>query len=361
VYALEDTLFALPFDAGSLEVRGGPVPVVPEVRRAIGADIGIAQYAVSDNGTLVYVKGGVNLQMTLALADRSGNLKTLPASSASMYHPRFNHDDTRIAVYRFDGAGSNVWIYEVAQSQWRQLTFGGGDRPLWTPDGRAIAYRNGTSLWQIPSDFSGAAEQLPGTDVAGNQGPFAWSPDGEVLLYGSAEGLRAFRPKAASANADGNDTLVTKPPEGATSIVRASFSPDGRWLAYIAIFSDGSFLYLSPFPTGAGGYRKIMNETANGPIWSRDGREIFVNALGVLKVLGIRTQPAPDWTNPATLFNIQGVVAPAAGTTNMDVARDGKQMLVIVPEGTQTGTATTTEIQIVLNWHDELKRLAPAR
>jgi len=147
----ESTLFALPFDPNSLELRGGPVPVVPDVRRAVGADIGIAQYAVSESGTLVYVKGRANDQVSLALADRAGMFKPLPAPSDNVYHPRFNHDESRIAVYRLDGATtSNVWIYEVAQSQWRQLTFNGGDRPLWTPDGRAITYRVGTSLWQIP-------------------------------------------------------------------------------------------------------------------------------------------------------------------------------------------------------------------
>ena len=359
VYVFESTLFALPFDLNSLEVRGGPVPVVPEVRRAVGADIGIAQYAVSDSGTLVYVKGRANDQVSLALADRSGMFKPLPAPSDNVYHPRFNHDESRIAVYRLDGATtSNVWIYEVAQSQWRQLTFNGGDRPLWTPDGRAITYRVGTSLWQIPSDFSGAAAQLPGTDVAGNMGPFDWSSDGEVLLYGSPEGLHAFRPKAAAAKADIKDTLVMKPPEGATLITRASFSPDSRWMVYTVPNADGSHAYVSPFPTGVGGHRKIMNESAASPIWSRDGREIFVNTLGTLQVLGIKTQPAPDWTNPIRLFTMQGVVAPGAGSTNWDITRDAKQILMIVPKSAQTGTANQ-ELQIVLNWNEELKRLVP--
>jgi hypothetical protein len=358
VYVFESTLFALPFDLNSLEVRGGPVPVVPEVRRAVGADIGIAQYAVSDNGTLVYVKGRANDQVSLALADRSGMVKPIPASNEGVFHPRFNRDDSRIVVYRADGTTSNIWIYEVAQSQWRQLTFNGGDRPLWTPDGRAITYRSGASLWQIPSDFSGAAAQLPGTDVAGNMGPFDWSSDGEVLLYGSPEGLHAFRPKATAAKADVKETLVMKPPEGATLITRASFSPDARWMVYTAVTTEGSLAYVSPFPAGVGGHRKIMNEAAAAPIWSRDGREIFVNTLGTLQVLGIKTQPAPDWTNPTKLFTMQGMVAPGAGSTNWDITRDGKQILIIVPKGAEIG-ASNQELQIVLNWNEELKRLVP--
>jgi hypothetical protein len=358
VYVLENTLFAVPFDGDTLLARGGPVPIVPDVRRAIGADTGIAQYAIADNGTLVYVKGAFDGQVFLALADRTGNRTLLPEASALVLHPRFNHDDSRVAVHRVDDGNPNVWIYEIAQSQWRQLTFSGGDRPEWTPDGRAITYRNGTSLWQIPADFSGAAEPLPGTDASGNAGPFAWSPDGDVLLYGAADGLRAFRPKAASRDAAGKDALILKPPEGATSIGRASFSPDGRWFAYAPNFPDGAQVYVSPFPVSVGGHRKIMNETAGSPTWIRD--EIFVNALGDLRVLGIKTQPALDWTNPTTLFRVQGVFAPGQGSPNYDVTRDGQRILHIVRE-TQAGDNRTQEIHIVLNWDQELKRLVPAQ
>ena len=355
VYMLESTLFALPFDADTLQARGGPVPVVPEIRRAFGAPTGIAHYAFSDNGTLVYVKGTANAQVSLALADRTGNRKPLAASPDMTFHPRFNPDDSRIAVHRVND-GVNIWIYEVSQAQWRQLTFDGGDRPEWTPDGRAITYRNGTSLWQIRSDFSGAALQLAGTDVPGNLGPMAWSPDGEVLLYGAPDGLHVYRSKAASSDAVPGNTLVMKVPEGATAISRASFSPDGRWVVYSAVEAAGTFAYVSPFPFGNGGHRKIVNDIVTSPIWNRD--EIFVNALGTQKVLGIKTQPALDWTNVAALFEIQGIVAPTQGTTNYDVTRDGKQILLVILDS-QAGNATQ-EIQIVLNWHEELKRLAPA-
>ena len=356
VYALKNTLFALPFDRDTLQVRGGPVPVVQEVRRAVAAGIGIAQYAVSDNGSLVYIKGTDASRAFLALSDRTGSRKPLQGSTAFVFHPRFNHDDSRIAVHRVDGGNPNVWIFEVAQAQWRQLTFNGGDRPAWTPDGRAITYRSGTSLWQIPSDFSGAAVQLPGTDAPGNLGPFAWSPDGEVLLYGAVDGLRAFRPKAASSGAPDKDAVIMKVPEGATLISRASFSPDGRWIVYTVVFSEGALAYVSPFPIGGGGHRKIVNESVNSPVWR--GGEIFLTSLpGTMQVLGIKTQPAPDWTNPTTLFNLQGVTAAAGGTTNYDVTRDGKQILLVVPDA---GTGQTVqEIQVVINWLEELKRLVP--
>ena len=59
IYALEDVLFALPFDLASLEVSGGPVPIVEGVRRAnlpIG-NTASANYGFSDRGTLIYIPG----------------------------------------------------------------------------------------------------------------------------------------------------------------------------------------------------------------------------------------------------------------------------------------------------------------
>jgi len=115
-------------------------------------------------------------------------------------------------------------------------------------------------------------------------------------------------------------------------------------------------VYVSPFPFGSGGFRKIINETAGSPTWHRD--EIFVNMLGTLRVLGIRTQPALDWKNSTTLFETQGVTAPTQGTTNYDVTRDGKQILLAVLNA-PAGNTSTQQIEVVLNWHEELKRLVP--
>jgi Tol biopolymer transport system component len=308
---------------------------------------------------LAHIRGLGDSQSNLSLADRSGTFKPLPGSTAAIFHPRFNHDESRIAVHRVEGGTPDIWIYEVSQSQWRQLTFDGGDRPVWTPDGRAITYRKGSSLWQIPSDFSGAGAPLPGTDVPGNIGPFDWSPTGDALLWGSSEGLHAYRAKAGADNGVDSPPQLLKTPEGTTLISRASFSPDGRWFVLVAAGPSGTSVYVSPFPFGAGGHRKIMNESGSSTVWSRSGGEIFlITTDGQYKSLRISTNPAPDWGNPQTLFRGQGTTSVGSGSTNYDVTRDGRQLLIITPSDAAS-TVANPEIQIVLNWHEELKRLAP--
>ena len=72
IYTLDDGLFAVVFDAATLTVSGGAVPLVDEVMRG-GIFTGTAHYDVADDGTLVYVRGtSVTAFSTLLWVDREG-------------------------------------------------------------------------------------------------------------------------------------------------------------------------------------------------------------------------------------------------------------------------------------------------
>ena len=62
VYALQGTLFAVPFDLATLTVTGDPVPVIEGVRRATASVSGTAHYAFSNSGALVYMPGPTSEQ-----------------------------------------------------------------------------------------------------------------------------------------------------------------------------------------------------------------------------------------------------------------------------------------------------------
>ena len=55
IYALEDVLFAVPFDLTSLEVTGSTIPLVQGIRRAYapGTNTASANYGFSNQGTLI--------------------------------------------------------------------------------------------------------------------------------------------------------------------------------------------------------------------------------------------------------------------------------------------------------------------
>ena len=104
VYALRGSLLALPFDVGRLEVTGGPVPLVDEVAQSLGHASGAAQFAVSGDGTLVYVPSS-----SLSMAATSTVLLGRPdgARGASLccppglyLAPRLSPDGGRVAYFR---------------------------------------------------------------------------------------------------------------------------------------------------------------------------------------------------------------------------------------------------------------------
>ena len=94
VYALGSTLLAVPFDVKKLQVTGGPVPILEGVRRADtagggGAD---AQFAFSNNGSLVYIPGGAvgGNEVSVLLVDHAGTPKPLNIPPGQYSDPRIS-------------------------------------------------------------------------------------------------------------------------------------------------------------------------------------------------------------------------------------------------------------------------------
>ena len=153
LYGLEGTLWAVRFDLSRLEAVGDPVPVQEGVLTKIR---GTADFSLSDNGTLVYLQGSVTpaVESTLVFVNRQGTIDDVPVPSYDYVLPRFSPDGTRIAVQINAGDDSNIFIYELSNNRLRQLTFDGGESPIWMPDGSQITFLANGALWNIASDFS---------------------------------------------------------------------------------------------------------------------------------------------------------------------------------------------------------------
>ncbi len=155
VYALGDSLFGIAFDADSLSVTGGAVPLAQGVLRA--AVTAGANYGVSDDGALVYVRGGAWNLRTLVWVDRDGREEPVAAAPAAYAEFTLSPDGTRVAVRIID-APPAVWIYDLVRDTSTRLTFESdevlGLSPTWTPDGTRVAFGPPLS-WKrraIPAD-----------------------------------------------------------------------------------------------------------------------------------------------------------------------------------------------------------------
>ena len=367
VYALESDLFALRFDPETLTIEGGPVSIVAGTQRVPVPmfQTASAQYDVSENGTLVHVPGGASGgTLRLALLDRDGNPELLPVEARQFLFPRFSPDDTRVAVEIQDDDGTNIWIYDIEADILSQLTFAGGERPLWSPDGTAVIFSGEGGLWKIPSDFSGVdPEALPGTDVAGNEGPGSWSPDGEVLLFASSAGIHAWRRERTGGEGSETADVIVPTPEGFNHR-NPEFSQDGNWFVYASIETGGTELYANPYPAGTGGRQRLTTGGGLAPVWVREGEEmIFQEPRSfTLQSMPIATDPSLIRGNPVELF-------PEAGTganfeffnrRNYDVTADGQRFIAAIVTGAvDDETLLSQRINIVLNWFEELKERVP--
>ena len=205
------------------------------------------------------------------------------------------------------------------------------------------------NLFWKPADSSGSAEQLTESEHA--QRPLSWSPDGQVLAFSELhptmgsdiwvlplQGERKPRP-----------FLQTQFDEA-----WAVFSPDGHWLAYTSNESGRYEVYVQPYP-GPGGKWQISNEGGDEPVWAKNGRELFYRNGDKMMAVEVTTQPTFHAGTPTLLFEGQYWHQVGLWRADYDITPDGQRFLMI-----QLGEQeAVTQINVVLNWFEELKRLAP--
>jgi len=134
------------------------------------------------------------------------------------------------------------------------------------------------------------------------------------------------------------------------------FSPDGRWLAYESDESARWEVYVQPFP-GPGGKVQISTEGGVEPVWARNGRELFYRNGDKMMVAAVETKPTFAAAKPKLLFERHYEASTPPVLANYDVSLDGQRFLMI-KAGEQE--SSETQLHVVLNWSDELSRLAPA-
>jgi serine/threonine protein kinase/Tol biopolymer transport system component len=369
VYALGGVLFAVPFDLTRLAVTGGPVPVVEGVKRSSGLT-GTAHFSVSSTGTLVFVPGPASMSLALfdlALVDRNGAVQPLKLPPGAYEYPRLSPDSKRIAFGSDDGKDAIVWIYDVAGARSaRRLTLGGRNRvPVWSADGERVAFQSDRDgdlglFWQR-ADGTDAAERLTKPDKDTAHVPESWSPDGQTLLFSVAKGSRY-----AVAALSLTDKKVT-PVGGIQSPFppAAVFSPDGKWMAYTVAEAGavGGSLFVQPFPATGATY-PISKGPGIHPTWAPDGRELFYGAAAGPSMVAVSITARPTFTfgNPVPVprpFLERGPVF----ERNYDITLDGKRFLGVVAAGqnTASGAPAAPQIQVVLNWTEELKARVPTK
>jgi eukaryotic-like serine/threonine-protein kinase len=327
------TLIAQPFDERRLDTAKEIWPVAQNVRA----------FSASRDGTLIYQGGDIGAQQ-LTWFDRNATASGALGEPGNFYTFEFSPEQKKIAA----SVGDDIWIQDVSRGLRLRFTFTSGidTNPVWSPDGRSIAFCSNRSgrygIYRKSSDFSGAEDTLYSDSI--DTLTDSWSPDGKSLMVhrrdpATLEDLAVLPQTSHASGAALKLAPFIKTP---FRELHGRFSPDGRWVAYVSNESQRSEIYVALFP-GPGGRQQVSTTGGTQPRWRADGKELFfVSGGGTLMAAEVAIKE-----NEAEVGSVRSLGIPVVRGRGWlyDVSADGKRFLVAVP--TEQKAASLT---LVSNW-----------
>jgi len=331
---------ALPFDLGSLEVEGEPLPIANAVHRS---RYRAQHFAASTDGDVYWVpEVGASRPDQLVWVDREGNSE--PASSHLRHYeaPRLSSDGFVVVGVRSAHDDVNIWLLDTLRDTLRPLTIESGysQMPLWAPDRLGVVYSIPLGNERLPAGiylrgFEGQGE--PRMLVSGPlKVPTSFSADGETLLFhtiGADTGWDLWRADLASG---GDPEVVLAAP---FDQVDARFYPDERWIAFEADPSGRSEIYVRQ--TGENFLEgQVSPHGGSWPVWNPSGDELLYLGEGSMMSVTVELAGEPSVEPAQPLFDIGGY-----GRT-FDVSADGRRFLMIRRGDEPSGR----QINVTLDW-----------
>jgi Tol biopolymer transport system component len=364
VYALGDALFGVEFDLDTLTVTGNAMPLVPEVRRANARQTGVAQYGISNDGTLVYLRGELTAaENSVVWVDREGREQPVAVPPGAYDYPRISPDGTRVLLD--DGPSENgfdIWNFSTGiltrlSSDGRGTAF-----PIWTPDSARVVYASVSGTFGLESraaNSTGTIDTLAPAVINDIRIPYFFAPDTNALVFSSTE--------SSSRDADigmmtfGSEIEIDWLIVESLRELNADLRQDGDWIAYQSNQSGRDEIYVRPFPDTEGDRVPVSNAGGVMPLWSRDGNELFYlegSPIGstdrLMRVEATVTDGVISFTAPEPVLDPWLFLGTYAATERTyDVSPDGQRFLAIRNIGV---TDIDAEIVVVLNFVDDMQR-----
>jgi hypothetical protein len=270
----------------------------------------------------------------------------------------------------------DIYIFDLATENLTQLTFDpdSDDGPVWSRDGSRIYYRArggnadlpgaNAAVYTLPA-AGGAPELLTGSGAGTRPVPWSTSADGNTLLIVEATSLLDVNLATIDlGKSDGIKPLLDLP----EPVTEPSLSPNGQWLVdHESLASSGpTEVNIRPFPDVMQQRRPIGR--GRNPVFSADGSEIFFFDGEGLSVTPVEYSPFRV-ANPKKLFRGRywyGVGGPDGSlgrAWDVDSKNDRFLMITLPAEdaGEAVAEASRVQIDVVLNWFEELERHVPKR
>ena len=353
IFLRDNVLMAAPFDVEKLKITG---PLVSLVKDDVEFDWtgDTPQIAISGNGTMVYILGSELRKKELVWVDHQGISKSLGADADVYEGPRLSPDGLRIAVGIRSKKDRNirVKVYNIQRDKFTPLTTEcESSYPQWSPDGTRIAFWGrapGTEEAAVFCKFAFEdAERLASKPSTGAfLHPYAWSQNllactvlgdltKEDIWVVDTDGEQKPKPILSTEDREYNPT----------------FSPDGRWLAYVSDESGQSEIYLREYPD-VGQRWPVPTRGATNPVWSRDGRKLYYISDNSMMAMKVTSETVFPIEKPVQLFELPKMIVSRGRqlVRNYDVSDDERFLMV------KRCDDANDQLIVVHNWFEELKR-----
>jgi Tol biopolymer transport system component len=357
LYLTGSSLYARPFDPGSLEFTGSPVLVADDVGAVPGAALGL--YSASASGNLIYHPGHrETMTVRLVWYDAAGKRLGELGESAGFGTFAISPDGTRMAFTDYDNplGDGDIWLHDLEQDVRTRVTFETADEsfPVWAPDGQTLYYvhseagRNQLIAFRPDGRepgrpiFDGGSAALTLTDV---------SPDGRTLAFMVRDTVSSVD-RVVVMPVDGSAAPTFIDETAGTTMV-ARFSPDGRWIAYASRESGDWSLYLKTFPVTDRKWQ-LTQRDAFWFQWHPDGHELYFQWAGreVYAVALDLTGNTPRIGG--TRVHLDDFPPPMTGLHTFDITPDGQRFLV----SDAGGSDDSRPVRLIQGWTRIVERVA---
>ena len=369
VYRSAGSLYALPFDTKALAATGSPEQVADNLAPSALSCVGAACSGSTMNAhSLAHV---VSPLPTPAIVNRLGEWRSLPRIPPSLvFHGVLSSRDGGMLVAQVQDhsvSRQDIWTYRMPAGPLTRLATG-DDGFLWAPrftaDGMTVRFasvrKDEEAIYSVPREGSRSPQlfykRAGGFSYAISHHPdgrrFATrscitSPESDPSIFVSGFQCKAEDWALVILDADHPDS-VTIIEDSRTQPRVAEFSPDGRYVAFLARAIDRFDLFVRPVD-GRDVRWPVSRTGASQPRWSRDGRTIYFVANDSLFAADWRPDQASPVGTVRALFRM-GVLR-----GGWDILPGDSTFIMIAPN-----QAERTRIVVIANFVEQLRRPRPS-
>jgi serine/threonine protein kinase len=344
-------LVAARFDADRLAIVEDPVELVdnidyfpPTGKTTFGASQNVLAYAPRSDARL----------SRLAWFDRTGREVGGLVAPGMYASPRFSPDGRQLAVSVIEQLviPPDIWLFDTRLGTGTRTTTIYPDlSAVFSADGKRIFYGNTSEgKWNIyVRDVASGLEPTTLLPPTRPRWPHDVSPDGSVLLYRELSAANQGNLKVLSLTGERRPRDFVASPYDEDE---GTFSPDGRWVAYVSDESGRREVFVASFPDPAQRIR-VSSEGGTQPRWSRDGRELFYVARSyTMMVAPFDSSSAGPTAPPSRLFDAPiSYTFGAHAPLRYDVAPDGRFLIAV-----RASKDPPPPMVLMLNWQAGLKK-----